>query len=137
MNIFTYGTLMIPSVMHVVTARHFRSQKAILRDYARFRVKGESYPGIIPVTDAITEGIVYFNVNEFSLERLDTFEGDLYERTRIRVETEKKEILNAQAYVIRSKYLGYLSRKAWDVKEFIKKDLEMFLMTYSGFPKNV
>jgi gamma-glutamylcyclotransferase (GGCT)/AIG2-like uncharacterized protein YtfP len=128
---------MIPSVMHAVTARHFRSQKAILRDYARFRVKGESYPGIIPVTDAITEGIVYFNVNEFSLERLDTFEGDLYERTRIRVETEKKEILNAQAYVIRSKYLGYLSRKAWDVKEFIKKDLEMFLMTYSGFPKNV
>jgi gamma-glutamylcyclotransferase (GGCT)/AIG2-like uncharacterized protein YtfP len=137
MNIFTYGSLMIPSVMHVVTARYFRSQKAILRDYARFRVKGESYPGIIPVTDAITQGIVYFNVNEFSLERLDTFEGDLYERTRIRVETEKKEILNAQAYVIRSKYLGYLSRKAWDVKEFIKKDLEMFLMTYSGFPENV
>jgi hypothetical protein len=27
--------------------------------------------------------------------------------------------------------------KAWDMKEFIKKDLEMFLMTYSGFPKNV
>ena len=123
--------------MHAVTARHFRSQKAILRDYARFRVKGESYPGIIPVTDAITQGIVYFNVNEFSLERLDTFEGDLYERTRIRVETEKKEILNAQAYVVQSKYLGYLSRKAWDVKEFIKKDLEMFLMTYSGFPENV
>ena len=84
LNIFAYGTLMIPSVMHMVTARHFRSQKAILKDYARFRVKGESYPGIIPVTDAITEGIIYFNVNEF-----------------------------------------------------IKKDLEMFLMTYSGFPKNI
>jgi len=128
---------MIPSVMHAVTARHFRSQKAILRDYARFRVKGESYPGIIPVTDAITEGIIYFNVNEFSLEQLDTFEGDLYERIRIRVETEEKEMQNAEAYVIQSKYLGYLSRKAWDVKEFIKKDLEMFLMTYSGFPKNI
>ena len=137
MNIFAYGTLMIPSVMHVVTARHFRSQKAILRDYARFRVKGESYPGIIPVTDAITEGIIYFNVNEFSLEQLDTFEGDLYERTRIWVETEEKQILNAQAYVIQSKYLGYLSRKEWNVKEFIKKELDMFLMTYSGFPKNV
>jgi len=123
--------------MHAVTARHFRSQKAILRDYARFRVKGESYPGIIPVTDAITEGIIYFNVNEFSLEQLDTFEGDLYERTRIWVETEEKQILNAQAYVIQSKYLGYLSRKEWDVKEFIKKELDMFLMTYSGFPKNV
>ena len=137
MNIFAYGTLMIPSVMHAVTGRHFRSQKASLRNYARFRVKGESYPGIIPVRNAITEGIIYFNVNEFSLEQLDTFEGDLYERTRIRVETEEKEIQNAEAYVIQSKYLGYLSLEAWDVKEFIKKDLEMFLMTYSGFPKNV
>ena len=123
--------------MHAVTGRHFRSQKAILRDYACFKVKGESYPGIIPITDAITEGIVYFDVDELSLEQLDTFEGDLYERTRIRVETETKEMQNAEAYVIRSKYLGYLSLKGWDVKTFIKKDLEMFLMTYSGFSKNV
>jgi gamma-glutamylcyclotransferase (GGCT)/AIG2-like uncharacterized protein YtfP len=137
MNIFAYGTLMIPSVMVAVTGRHFRSQKAILRDYARFTVKRESYPGIIPVTDAITEGIIYFNVDEFSLEQLDTFEGDLYQRTRIRVETEEKEMQNAEAYVIQSKYLGYLSLKEWDVNEFIKKDLEMFLMTYSGFAKNL
>jgi len=128
---------MIPSVMHAVTGRHFRSQKAILRNYARFTVKGESYPGIIPITDAITEGIVYFDVDELSLEQLDTFEGDLYERTRIRVETEAKEMQNAETYVTKSKYLGYLSLKGWDVKAFIKKDLEMFLMTYSGFPKNL
>ncbi|MGD8894123.1 MAG: gamma-glutamylcyclotransferase [Desulfobacterales bacterium] len=81
LNIFAYGTLMIPSLMYAVTARHFGSQKAILRNYARFTVKGESYSGIIPVTDAITEGIIYFNVDELSLRRLDTFEGDLYQRT--------------------------------------------------------
>ncbi len=137
MNIFAYGTLMIPSVMYAVTGRHFRSQKAILRDYARFTVKGESYPGIITVTDAITEGIIYFNVDELSLGQLDTFEGDLYQRTRIRVETEGKGILNAETYVTKSKYLGYLSLKGWDVKKFIKKDLEVFLMTYSGFAKNL
>ena len=137
MNIFAYGTLMIPSVMHAITARHFRSQKAILRDYARFTVKGESYPGIIPVRGAITEGIICLNVDELSLGQLDTFEGDLYQRTRIRVETEGKGILNTETYVIQSKYLGYLSLKGWDVKKFIKKDLEVFLMTYSGFAKNV
>jgi len=137
MNIFAYGTLMIPAVMYAVTGRHFRSQKAILRDYACFTVKGESYPGIIPVTDAITEGKIYLNVDELSLGQLDTFEGDLYQRTRILVETEAKETLNAETYVIKSKYLGYLSLKGWDVKEFIKKDLEVFLMTYSGFAKNL
>jgi gamma-glutamylcyclotransferase (GGCT)/AIG2-like uncharacterized protein YtfP len=138
LNIFAYGTLMIPSVMHVVTAHHFGSQKAILRDYARFTVKEELYPGIIPVTDAITEGMIYFNVDELSLGHLDTFEGDLYQRTQVRVETEGKGILNAETYVIKSEYLGYLSSKAWDVNEFIQKDLlQIFLMTYSGFSKKL
>ena len=125
LNIFAYGTLMICSVMHVVTARHFRSQKAILRDYARFMIKGESYPGIMPVTDAQ------------SLAQLDTFEGELYQRTQIRVKTGARGMLNAEAYVVKPKYLGYLSLKAWDVNEFIQKDLQMFLMTYSGFENNL
>jgi len=93
MNIFTYGTLMIPDVMYAVTTRKFRFKNAILRGYARFTVKGESYPGIIPVTGAVTEGIVYFDVDALSLDRLDAFEGDLYQRTPVRVETKKEEIL--------------------------------------------
>ncbi len=130
MNIFTYGTLMIPEVMYAVTTRKFRFKNAVLRGYARFTVKGESYPGIIPVTGAATEGIVYFDVDELSLERLGAFEGDLYQRTPVRVETKKEEILNAETYVIKPEYRGYLSWKGWDVKEFIQKDLEAFLESY-------
>ncbi len=64
MNIFACGTLLIPSVMYAVTAREFRFNNAILRGYAPFTVKGETYPGIIPITDAITEGIIYFDVDK-------------------------------------------------------------------------
>jgi len=127
MNIFAYGTLMIPAVMYAATARHFRFKKAMLRGYARFTVKGESYPGIIPQADAITGGIIYLNVDEQSLERLDAFEGELYQRTPIRVETEREEILNAETYVIKPEYRGFLSSKGWDTKEFIQKHLETFL----------
>jgi len=136
MNIFTYGTLMIPDVMYAVTARKFRFKDAILRGYARFTVKGEFYPGIIPVTDAVTEGVIYFDVDELSLDRLDTFEGSLYQRTPVRVETKKEEILNAETYVIRPEYRGYLSSKEWNVKEFAQKHLEAFLETYQRFQKN-
>jgi gamma-glutamylcyclotransferase (GGCT)/AIG2-like uncharacterized protein YtfP len=136
MNIFAYGTLMIPEVMYAVTTREFRFKNAILRGYARFTVKGESYPGIIPVTDAVTEGIIYFDVDELSLTRLNAFEGDLYQRTPVRVETEKDEILNAETYIIRPEYRGYLSSKKWNVKEFNQKHLEVFLEIYSGFKKN-
>jgi gamma-glutamylcyclotransferase (GGCT)/AIG2-like uncharacterized protein YtfP len=136
MKIFTYGTLMILDVMYAVTAREFRSKKAILRGYARFMVRGESYPGIIPVTDAVTEGIIYFDVDESSLERLDAFEGDLYQRTPVRVETEKEDIFNAETYIIKPKYRSCLSSKEWNLKEFARNHLAAFLETYSGFKKN-
>lgn len=127
MNIFTYGTLMIPAVMYTATARHFRFKRAMLSGYARFRVKGESYPGIIPQVDAITEGIIYLNVDELSLEQLDAYEGELYQRTRVRVETEGAEILDAETYVIKPEYQDFLSSKKWDAREFIQKHLETFL----------
>ena len=133
MNIFTYGTLMIADVMYAVTTREFRFVDAILRGYARFMVKGESYPGIIPVTDAVTEGIIYFDADELSLERLDAFEGDLYQRTPIQAETQEGKILNAETYVVKPEYRDYLSSKGWDVEEFVQNSLEAFLNTYQGF----
>lgn len=119
--------------MYVVTARHFRFKKAMLKGYVRFTVKGESYPGIIPQADAITEGIIYLNVDEQSLERLDAFEGKLYHRTPVQVATKGAEILNAAIYVIKPEYRRLLSSKAWDVKEFIQKNLTAFLTDYPNF----
>ena len=136
MNIFTYGTLMIPDVMYAVTAREFRFKNAVLRGYARFTVKGESYPGIIPATDAVTEGIIYFDVDESSFERLDAFEGDLYQRIPILAEMKGGKICNAEAYVIRPNFRNHLSSSEWNIKEFAQKHLKTFLETYSGFQNN-
>jgi len=124
---------MIPDVMYAVTTREFRFINATLRGYARFTVKEASYPGIIPEKDAVTEGIIYCNVDELSLERLDEFEGDLYQRTPIRAETERGKILNAETYVIKPETRDYLSLQKWDVKEFVQNSLETFLNTYQGF----
>ena len=122
---------MIPDVMYAVTTREFRFVDAILRGYARFMVKGASYPGIIPVIEAITEGIIYFDVDESSLARLDIFEGDLYQRTPIRAENQDGKILNAEAYVIKPEYRDYLSLQKWDVEEFVQNSLEAFLNSYN------
>jgi len=127
---------MIPDVMYAVTTREFRFVEAILRGYARFTVKGASYPGIIPEADAVTEGIIYFNVDELSLERLDIFEGDLYQRTPTRAETEREAILNAETYVVKPEYGDYLSLQKWDVEEFVQNSLEAFLNTYKGFTQH-
>ena len=136
MKIFVYGTLLIPSIMYAVTARKFRFRNAIVRGYARFTVKGESYPGIIPETDAVTEGIIYFDVDKSSLERLDAFEGDMYQRTPILAEIKGGEIFNAEAYVVKPKFRNHLSSSKWNMKEFARNHLKAFLETYSGFQKN-
>jgi gamma-glutamylcyclotransferase (GGCT)/AIG2-like uncharacterized protein YtfP len=130
MNLFVYGTLMIPSVMYAVTVRKFRFVEAILTGYARYMVKGEYYPGIIPETDAVTKGILCFDVDVLSLERLDAFEGDLYQRTPILAETKKGESFSAETYAVKPEFRGCLSSRKWDVKEFSQNYLEAFLKTY-------
>ena len=135
MNLFVYGTLRIPSVMYAVTVRRFHGIDAVIRDYARYSVKGESYPGIIPAANAVTDGIVYVDVDELSMKRLDEFEGDLYQRTPIPTQTGKGEIYTAETYVIKTEYQGCLTSKEWHLNEFLRNHLASFLKTYPGFQK--
>lgn len=137
MNLFVYGTLMIPAVMNAVTDRQFRFVEAILTGYARYTVKGETYPGIIPETDAVTKGILCFDVDELSLERLDAFEGDLYQRTLILAETEKGEMFSAETYAVKPEFRDCLSLRKWNVKEFAQNHLKKFLESDSGFQRTL
>jgi gamma-glutamylcyclotransferase (GGCT)/AIG2-like uncharacterized protein YtfP len=135
MNIFTYGSLMFPSVMKAVTGREFTSKKARLRDHARFKVKGESYPGLAPLENAVTEGVLYIEVDDLSVRRLDDFEGEFYERTEVFAGTLHGESIIAQTYLMRSRYRGRLSSEPWDPECFEKLDLFRFMSTYRGFLK--
>ena len=133
MNIFTYGSLMFPSVMKAVTGREFAAKKARVKNYARFKVKGESYPGLTPLKGAETEGVLYMGLDALSVKRLDDFEGELYERTEIPADTMEGESLTAQTYAIKAQYRDRLSSKEWDPTHFEKADLLEFTNTYRGF----
>jgi gamma-glutamylcyclotransferase (GGCT)/AIG2-like uncharacterized protein YtfP len=133
MNLFTYGSLMIPSVMHAVTGREFRAEGACLRNYARFKVKGEFYPGIIHQRVAFTDGIMYFGVDAGSLKRLDEFEGEVYERVPVQVESGQGGAVTAETYVIKPEHRDLLSSEPWDLEEFEKNHLKEFMATYKGF----
>jgi gamma-glutamylcyclotransferase (GGCT)/AIG2-like uncharacterized protein YtfP len=133
MNVFTYGSLMIPSVMAAVTGKHFQVMKACLREYARFKVKGESYPGIIYKTGAATDGVVHRDVDDLSLNLLDDFEGELYKRISVPVEVDQSGALIAETYVVSPEHLHRLSSVPWDLDKFKKENLQEFLRSYKGF----
>jgi gamma-glutamylcyclotransferase (GGCT)/AIG2-like uncharacterized protein YtfP len=133
MNVFTYGSLMIPSVMAAVTGKHFKVLKACLNHYARFRVEGECYPGIVHQTGAATGGVVHCDVDDRSLELLDDFEGELYERIAVRVELDRNGTMSAATYIFAREHLQLLSSEAWDFEKFKREHLQEFLKTYKGF----
>lgn len=47
---FVYGTLMAPEVLKLLIKRVPESRAATLKGYARYRVKGQVFPAIIPST---------------------------------------------------------------------------------------
>jgi gamma-glutamylcyclotransferase (GGCT)/AIG2-like uncharacterized protein YtfP len=133
MHIFTYGSLMFPSVMTAVTGREFSSRNARVKNHARFKVTGESYPGLTPLEGAVTEGVLYLDVDAFSVKRLDDFEEELYERAGISADALDGESLMAQTYLIKPQYRDRLSSEPWDPEHFEKADLIDFMASYRGF----
>ena len=132
-HIFTYGSLMIPAVMHSVTGHGFASVSASLKDYGRYRVKGQPYPGIVPEKGTLIEGVLYLDVDSDSVKRLDDFEGEWYVRTPVTIRTSGGFLLRAQTYVFKKEHRHLLSSEGWDVKTFEIKDLQTFIREYPGF----
>ncbi len=116
-DVFAYGTLLFPEVMLAVTRTRFLAQPAMLRGYARRRVRGASYPGLRCEPGAVTEGRLYRAVDPAALDRLDAFEGNLYARERVLVELDAS-LLEAITYLIRPAFLHRLSEESWDPAAF-------------------
>jgi hypothetical protein len=57
-RLFVYGSLQLPQVMRLVAGRHFPSALVRLEGYARFRVRGEVYPGIVSCPGEQTAGLL-------------------------------------------------------------------------------
>jgi len=132
-HIFAYGSLMIRDVMRAVTGRDFLSLPAYLRDHARYSVRGESYPGMIPAKGIRTEGILYLDLDSAAVNRLDDFEGEWYERLPVRVYTREGSTLEAETYLFKSEYRGLLTKDAWDLELFTRNHLRTFMANYKGF----
>ncbi|MEO8937835.1 MAG: gamma-glutamylcyclotransferase family protein [Burkholderiaceae bacterium] len=125
MNVFTYGSLMFPEVWSLVVTGDYRSMQARLDGHARFAIDGETYPGMVVTADAGVTGVVYLNVDDDDLARLDAFEGDEYRRDAVTIVGSDGTTHVAQAYL----YLleDRLLASAWKPDAFA---MQRFIETY-------
>lgn len=126
-NLFAYGTLVVPSLFEKVVGKPGNGINATLRGYSRFLLKDKCYPGISPTPGDPVDGVVYFDLDDSDFEKLDQFEGDIYERINVKIVTEEKKIVAADTYVLVPKKRHLLSNETWDLQTFIDVHLAKYL----------
>lgn len=109
--LFAYGTLIDPDFFRAVTRADCDCLSARLAGYARYPVRGADYPGICPEDGRYVDGVIYLGIPEMAWQRLDAYEGDEYERVRVRVTMQADDqAREVYAYVFKAEYVDRLER---------------------------
>jgi gamma-glutamylcyclotransferase (GGCT)/AIG2-like uncharacterized protein YtfP len=132
-NLFVYGTLMCEDIMRDVSGCVLGRAVATLVGYQRKQVRGEEYPGLVEEPAGRVEGVVYHRIPESAWERLDRFEGEMYERHTVGVRLGDGEHASAQTYVVRPRFRDRLSDVEWDFADFLRRGKERFQNGYEGY----
>ncbi len=122
---------MFPQVFRRVCGSNARGAAATLANYARYRLRGRSYPGIVRQSGAHVEGVLYEGISGAQLQRLDAFEGWPYRRVRVRVHDRRGRSVSAWTYVIPERHRALLGRGGWDAGRFSRHHLARFLAAES------
>jgi gamma-glutamylcyclotransferase (GGCT)/AIG2-like uncharacterized protein YtfP len=133
LHLFTYGSLMFLPVWQRVVQGSYESRLATLKQHQRFALQGESYPAVVARAAQQVQGRVYFDVQPADIARLDTFEGDAYQRVFGEVTLlDDSETLQQVTPVSFYLFLAQdkLSRTDWDPVYFERVGMEAFLATY-------
>lgn len=136
-NLFVYGTLLCEDIFITVSGCRRRVKNCSLKNFRRVRIRGEHYPGIIPVPGNRVEGLLYSAVPPPAWSRLDRFEGDMYRRQPVEVELHGGGLEKAFAYVVRTEFFHCLEPRKWDLSEFLAAGRKPFGVSYRGYAELV
>ena len=131
LSVFAYGTLLVPEIALAVVGRLPVSCRAELHGFARYLVKHEVYPGVIPEPGAVVAGMLYSDVRQRELALLDEYEGPTYERREVEVRLVPADVrVRAQCYVVREALSDVLSAEPWDLDHFVQHHCAEFRVAW-------
>lgn len=125
-HLYTYGTLQAASIIELIVGRRLRGAAARLDGYARFRIKDRVYPAIVESAGSDVPGVLYPDLDAAELDRLDRYEGTLYERRGVSVWVGPVAT-PAATYVLRPEFRHRLSDEPWDLDTFLRDHLDEYL----------
>ena len=131
-DLFVYGTLMVPSIMREAGGHEGPSEPARLAGYRRGCIEGETYPGIVPAPGDSVEGMLYCGLTVAAIIRLDRFEGEYYARLPVHLAIRSGNV-SADAYVIRPGFAHMVTAEPWSLDGFLSRHIDRFVSDYVGF----
>jgi gamma-glutamylcyclotransferase (GGCT)/AIG2-like uncharacterized protein YtfP len=135
MHVFTYGTLKFPEVWQTVVGWSFESIQASAAGFEVFRERDAVFPGLIGGPgECSVPGVVYLDVDQESMDRLDRFEDNFYERRVISVDCSDGHQRMAEAYIVPLANRSWLTNEPWGRESFVASGgLEQFIRRFAGF----
>jgi len=131
--LFAYGSLMCMDIMHAVAGDCGCLGRAVLVGYRCLCVKNTSYPGIIKIADHHTQGMLYGGISPIGWQRLDDFEGTMYQRCLLDVQLVNGQQQPAFVYVIKPEFATSLNNQDWNFEQFVQHGKAQFMDSYCGF----
>jgi gamma-glutamylcyclotransferase (GGCT)/AIG2-like uncharacterized protein YtfP len=137
MHVFTYGSLMFPEVWRSVVGKDFATIEGIAAGYSIFRVRDAAFPGITPASaGSSVTGLVYLDVDDESIARLDRFEDTFYDRLTLQIDCRSGGQREADAYVVPEKNRHVLTAEPWTAGWFESSGgLADFIARFQGFSR--
>ncbi|MDF1737705.1 MAG: gamma-glutamylcyclotransferase [Verrucomicrobiales bacterium] len=130
MNLFVYGTLLVPKIWETVSGiTDSTGEDGSIYGYRIYRVEGGDFPGIVE-TGEKNDGVpgrVFYHLPERAIERLDAYEDTFYERREVTVQLANGKTTQAHAYVVpESIATQILSPAPWTLEWFEEHALESY-----------
>jgi len=117
MQLFVYGTLLDPDLRALVAGRPLAARPAVLRGWRRRRLRGRTYPVILPDARSAVTGAVIDGVDAAALARLVVYEGPGYRLrpVRPRLDGHRSEDIEALVFVpvVRRAVAGAWTEPEW------------------------
>jgi cation transport regulator ChaC len=124
---------MCEDILRQVAGCDAASAPAVVYGFKRRCVRGEHYPALVPAEGGRVEGVLYRDLSDAAWQRLDRFEGEMYDRQQVQVEVLDGTVLSAFTYIVRPEHADRLEAAEWDFAEFLRHGKESFQRQYVGY----
>ena len=129
MRFFFFGTLMDPAVLDLVVGRHVpeaAKRPAVLDGYRRARVRGATYPIVVPAPGSEVAGVMVSGLRPSDADRLTAYEGDGYVLAELEVRAGGGA-KRAHVYLPRSGGGLEALEESWDFDDWRRRHRAGFL----------